>query len=80
MIDLETFKRDLRTAVDEAESKNGNGPDVHANLLKIIFTDIKECWDISEEGLEEILFVLKEVYPETKAKDKCLSLLYSYWS
>lgn len=79
MINLETFKQDLYEAVDIAEQKDGSGTEVHAKLLEFIFTDMKECWVVPEEALEEILFVLNKVYPTIEVKP-LVSLLYAYWS
>lgn len=66
MIDLQSFKKELVETVAAADEKDGSGPDVHAKLLEILLLDIKECWVVPQEGLEEIAFVLNKVFPEAK--------------
>jgi hypothetical protein len=64
LIDLKTFKQELMETVSAAEEKDRSGPDIHAQILEILLADIKEYWDVPEDSLGEILYVLNKIYPK----------------
>ena len=68
MNNLETFRSELKALVDEAEKKDGSGPDIHADMLEVLLLDIRESWDDPKEALEEVTYVLNKVFPEAKQK------------
>lgn len=63
MIDYSKFTKELKESVDSADQNDYSGPDVHAELLRIIFEDMKACWSDPKEVREEVLFVLDKVLP-----------------
>lgn len=64
--DCEKFKSELKDAVAEAEKCGGTGPDVHAEVLNALLTEIRGSWDLPSDALSEVTFVLEKVFPEAK--------------
>lgn len=44
-------------------------PDEQAARLEALLIEIRACWEKSDEALEEVMFVVRKVFPEAARWD-----------